>query len=96
MKEFRKIAIGLLGLTHPELFVPRRATSEARADFAKAAASATPGSATTIPAAGFLRALRFFIAALAIGSRTVPMADHGELLRDLKAQAGHLYGPDPN
>jgi hypothetical protein len=42
----------------------------------------------------FVRALKFTLAALAIGSRTVPLADNRQLVRDLAARAACLYGTD--
>jgi len=41
-----------------------------------------------------MRDLRFMLAALAIGSRTVALADNSQLRRDLGARAGALYGTD--
>jgi hypothetical protein len=42
----------------------------------------------------FLRELRFALAALEIGSRTVSLADNRELIRDLSARAAALYQAD--
>jgi len=97
MKEFQKIAIGLLGLTNPEMFIPRPK-------------SAAPAAMTTQPAderdsterpclregrgARALRALKFMVTALAIGSRTVALADNSQLRHDLRASARLLYGSD--
>jgi hypothetical protein len=39
----------------------------------------------------FLRELRFVLAALEIGSRTVPLGDNRQLVRDLSARAAALY-----
>lgn len=39
----------------------------------------------------FFRELKFALAALEIGSRTVGLADHRELVRDLAARAASLY-----
>jgi hypothetical protein len=98
MKEFQKIAIGLLGLTHPEMFIPLRKQG--------AGAAGTPESGCRVQApageplkyregrvARILRAMKFTFTALAIGSRTVPLADNSQLLRDLSAHAACLYGP---
>jgi hypothetical protein len=87
MKEFTKIAVGLLGLTHPEMFIRRRGP-----DPASTPPAATPSRRAS--GARFLRSFRFVVAALAIGSRAVPLADHGELVKDLRTHAGLLYGPD--
>jgi hypothetical protein len=42
----------------------------------------------------FLRELKFVLAALEIGSRTVPLADNRQLIRDLSARAAELYEAD--
>jgi hypothetical protein len=42
----------------------------------------------------FLRELRFTLAALEIGSRTVGLADNRQLVRDLSARAAALYAAD--
>ena len=93
MTEFQKIATGILGLTHPEMFIPRPRPGQ------KSAAKITSGKNSTErvrcgegPVARTIRALRFMLAALAIGSRTVGLADNSELRRDLSARARFLYG----
>jgi hypothetical protein len=96
MKQFQKIAIGLLGLSNPEMFIPRREDNASPP-------SKLPGSDDIgVPfgsrkgrGAQLLRAFKFVIAALAIGSRTVPLADNSQLLRDLRTRARLLYGTDP-
>ena len=95
MTEFQKIAIGLLGLTHPEMFIPRPEAGE------KPAAKIASGHDSTEPVrrkvgrgVRTVRALRFMLAALAIGSRTVALADNSQLRRDLGARARVLYGTD--
>lgn len=84
MTEFQKIAIGLLGLTHPEMFIPRRAP--ARIDEATEMPGRGPGRG-----ARFMRGLQFALAALAIGSRSVPLGDNSELLHELSARASVLH-----
>ena len=42
----------------------------------------------------FVREVKFTLSALAIGSRTVPLADNRQLVRDLAARAACLYGTD--
>jgi hypothetical protein len=42
----------------------------------------------------FVRQVKFTLSALAIGSRTVGLADNRELVRDLAARAACLYGSD--
>jgi hypothetical protein len=100
MSEFQKIAIGLLHLTSPEAFAATIRSSEK-------SAAATPGAPTpagepqtstersavsTRPVAGLVRALKFALAALAAGSRTVPLGDNRQLVRDLARRASCLYG----
>lgn len=41
-----------------------------------------------------VRALRFALAALGAGSRTVALADNSQVVRDLSARAKCLYGPE--
>jgi hypothetical protein len=93
MKQFQKIAIGLLGLTNPEMFIPR----------SQPATKIEPGRSRgprerRQPREGrgprALRALKFMLTALAVGSRTVPLADNTELRRDLRDRARLLYGTD--
>jgi hypothetical protein len=81
MTEFQKLANGLLGLTHPEMFLPKAAPAE-------------PVRPRRGRPARALRAVQFLMAALAAGSRTVALADNSQALRDLRAHANLLYGPD--
>jgi hypothetical protein len=97
MNHYQKIAIGLLGLTNPEMFITRPKPGATAA----AKIGPSPGRASRerqIPRQGrgarALRALKFLLSALAIGSRTVPLADHSELRRDLRNSARLLYGSD--
>jgi hypothetical protein len=97
MKQFQKIAIGLLGLTHPELFVPRphpRATSTTNIEPPRGGGSPDRSSQRQGRGARALRALKFMVSALAIGSRTVPLADNSELRNELRNSARLIYGPD--
>lgn len=93
MTEFQKIAIGILGLTHPEIFLPRRTVDRTpTAKITSDCDSAKPIRGGDGRVARTMRALRFMLAALAIGSRTLGLADNSELRRDLSARAGLLYG----
>jgi hypothetical protein len=95
MTEFQKIAIGLLGLTHPEMFIPRPRADQkptAKIEPADGQSSARPVRRREGQFARTARAIRFVLAALAIGSRTVALADNTQLRRDLGACAGLLYG----
>jgi hypothetical protein len=94
MKQFQKIAIGLLGLTNPEMFIPRPKSSTTAPT--KTESDSGVGSTGRRERRGMqlLRALKFMGAALAIGSRTVPLADNSDLRRDLRARARLLYESD--
>jgi len=95
MTEFQKIAIGILGLTHPEIFIPRPRTGQnPTGKIASDHDSTEPGNGAKGQGARMLRAFRFMLAALAIGSRTVALADNTQLRRDLCARARLLYGLD--
>ena len=97
MKQFQKIAIGLLGLTNPEMFIPRpqqSATSTTKIE----AAHGRPLSARRSPREGriarALRSLKFMVTVLGIGSRMIPLGDNSQLLRDLRASARLSIGSD--
>jgi hypothetical protein len=95
MTEFQKIAIGMLGLTHPEMFIPRpRAGQKPIAKIASDQDVTEPVRRGERQSARMMRAFRFMLAALAIGSRTVALADNSQLRRDLSARARRLYGSD--
>jgi len=82
MRQFQKLAIGLLGLTHPEMFIPPQGT-------AQGAPRRRGGRGARI-----MRTLRLLLSALALGSRTVALADNSELGRNLAARARLLYRTD--
>jgi len=95
MTNFQKIAIGILGLTHAEMFIPRpRAGEKSTVENASGHDSTEPVRREGGRGARVMRALRFMLAALAIGSRTVALADNSQLRRDLGARAKALYGMD--
>jgi hypothetical protein len=95
MTQFKRIAIGLLGITHPEIFIPRpRAGQKSTAKIASDHDSTEPICPGEGQVARLIRAFRFMLAALAIGSRTVALADNSQLRRDLRARARLLYGSD--
>lgn len=95
MTEFQKIAIGLLGLTHPEMFVPRpKVDPKSTGKTASDRDSIEPVRRGSGRGARVARAFRFMFAALAVGSRTVALADNSQLRRDLGARARVLYGLD--
>ena len=78
MTEFQKIATGLLSLTHPEIFTSVRNRSD--------------GEPTGAPprAGAMVRAFKFAFAALAAGSRVVPLGDNSALTRELGAYGAGL------
>jgi hypothetical protein len=93
MSEFQKIAIGLLGMSHPEIHRYRSS------DLEPAARTAAPTHAprqtrgrTPTPAASALRALKFAFAALLAGARTIPLGDNGRITRELGEYGAHLQG----
>ena len=97
MKQFQKIAIGLLGLTNPEMFLPRpKLDVTAATKIESGSGPSSTGSASSREGRGtrLIRAIKFMGTALAIGSRTVALADNSELRRDLSARARLLYDSD--
>jgi hypothetical protein len=82
MTEFQKIAIGLLGMTHPEIFRSRTRSSEE-----VAAARQSPNLARVD---AWMRAVKFAFAALIAGSRAVPLGDNGKITRELCAYGTSL------
>jgi hypothetical protein len=88
MKQLQKIAVGLLGFTHPEMFLPRRSANES----AGIPIGREIADRWLQRGAQFVRASKFLWSALAIGSRTVPLADNSELVGELTARATGLYG----
>lgn len=87
MSELQKVAIGLLGLSHPEIYKARGASVVESAE----APSQQPGLSPT-PAAAVLRGLKFAFAALVAGSRAIPLGDNGRLTRELGEYGTHLQG----
>jgi hypothetical protein len=102
MTEFQRIAIGLLGLTHPEVFISiSNRTAKATAASGSAGAH-SPGAVAVLSKLKSLkgraersaRDLRFLLYALGAGSRTAPLGDNGHLVRELAMHAASLYGPE--
>ena len=93
MTEFQKIAIGILGLTHPEIFIPRpTAGHKPAARIIREHDSTKPVRRGEGRLQRAMRSARFMLAALAIGSRTLGLADNSDLRRELSARARLLYG----
>ena len=81
MSEFQKIAIGLLGMTHPEIHQLRlRLSSESEEE-----GKSRPGA--------LLRAAKFAFAALVAGSRAIPLGDNSGVTRELGAYGARLRMP---
>jgi len=83
MSEFQKIAIGLLGMTHPEIYRLRaRSSGRQTAAVRQRPSQRRPGA--------LVRAAKFAFAALLAGSRAVPLGDNGRITRELAAYGAHL------
>jgi hypothetical protein len=98
MSEFQKIAIGLLGMSHPEIYRYRTESAESAPLMLEAPAlrptqgsKPTPGSKPT-SAANALRGLKFALAALLAGARSIPLGDNGRVTRELGEYGAHLKG----
>ena len=95
MTELQKIAIGIPGSTHPEIYIAGpRDGQKSRANIGSDHVSTKPVRWRKGRGARIIRSLRFLLACLAIGSRTVALADNSQLRRDLSARARLLYGFD--
>jgi hypothetical protein len=95
MSRFQKIAVGLLGFTNPEMFIPM--SKPAQKATPKIESSCDRSSTKSVRlrdgrGVRVMRALRLMVDALGVGSRMVPMADNSRLIRDLGARARRLYG----
>jgi hypothetical protein len=88
MSELQKIAVGLLSMSHPEIYQFRKVSDEAPTR-ATCALQPTQGPKPT-PAAKALRALRFALAALLAGARSIPLGDNGRVTRELGEYGAHL------
>ena len=98
MSEIQKIAIGLLGLSHPEIYLSRNGSGEPTPSIVGAptlrpthASRPTRGSKPT-PAARALRGVKFAFAALLAGARAIPLGDNGRITRELGEYGAHLRG----
>jgi hypothetical protein len=92
MSEYQKIAIGLLSMSHPEIYRFRASSAEpALATVEPSELKRTHGSKPT-PAAAALRGVKFAFAALLAGARSIPLGDNGRLTRELGEYGTHLKG----
>jgi hypothetical protein len=92
MTEFQKIAVGLLGMSHPEIH--RFRTPAAEPDPSRPRARVvrrTPASKPT-PTETTFRGLKFALAALLAGARAIPLGDNGRITRELGEYGAHLKG----
>jgi hypothetical protein len=92
MSEFQKIAIGLLGMSHPEIYLSRTASAEPAPSTVEVPVSRLTPSSNPTPAATALRGLKFAWAALLAGSRSIPLGDNGRVTRELVEYGTHLKG----
>lgn len=84
MSELQNIAIGLLGMTHPEVYRLRKGSSGEPTR----AAEQRPNQRR---AGALMRAAKFAFAALVAGSRAIPLGDNGRVTRELGAYGRHLH-----
>jgi hypothetical protein len=99
MTEHQSIAIGLLGLTHPEIYLSGRFQADKPVPPASSTLEPTlervpthtrrPGTSGS-HAGAVIRAVKFAFAALVAGSRAVPLGDNGQLIRELGAYGERL------
>jgi hypothetical protein len=92
MSEIQKIAVGLLGMSHPEIYRSRNASSEPKPATAAARALKPTRSSRPKPAATLVRAVKFALAALLAGARSIPLGDNGRITRELGEYGVHLKG----
>jgi hypothetical protein len=98
MTEYQNIAIGLLGLTHPEIYLslrnsndnPARAASSTFEQEPGQARQPSPGGTQSSAAGRAVRAVKFAFAALVAGSRAVPLGDNSQITRELAAYGERL------
>jgi hypothetical protein len=95
MTEYQNIATGLLGLTHPEIYLAVRKQADKLAIEASSTPGPTPTTSREANSGGTVsnaavRAVKFAFAALVAGSRAVPLGDNSQLTRELGAYGEHL------
>jgi hypothetical protein len=95
MTEYQNIAIGLLGLTQPEIYLSVRNSNDKSARMASSTFEQEPRPARQPNPSGThssaaVRAVKFAFAALVAGSRAVPLGDNGRLTRELGAYGERL------
>ena len=92
MTEYQNIAMGLLGLTHPEIYlsVRNRAVKPTQQAPSLEPVEALQPNPDGKHAGAAVRAIKFAFAALVAGSRAVPLGDNRQLTRELGAYGEHL------
>lgn len=85
MSELQKIAIGLLGMTHPEIAKLRSASLKKTLPVTRRRHSHNKS-----PLRALVRALKFAFAALLAGSRIIPLGDNGCVTRELGIYGARL------
>ena len=89
MSEIQKIAVGLLSMSHPEIYRSRNASAES------APSTGGPRTEKRTPAprgTTVLLGLKFAAAALLAGARSIPLGDNGRVTRELGEYGAHLKG----
>jgi hypothetical protein len=92
MNEFQKIAIGLLGLSHPEIYRSRMSSGEPAQSTVEPSDLKRSDDWRPTPAATALRGVKFAFAALLAGARSIPLGDNGRITRELGEYGAHLKG----
>jgi hypothetical protein len=91
MSEIQKIAVGLLGMSHPEIYRSRHASGEPGPSTTESAPSKPTIGSKPEPGA-LVRAVKFAVAALLAGARSIPLGDNGRITRELGEYGAHLKG----
>lgn len=99
MTQFQQIAKGLLGLTHPEIYlsavrgagVPEEPKSPAVTEEPTTARDERRPDGDEPRASGVVRAFKFAFAALVAGSRTVPLGDNRQVTQQLGEYGARLH-----
>jgi hypothetical protein len=99
MTQFQQIAKGLLGLSHPEIFLSAGRKASTAEEAQSSAAAEQPATARDERrqdgdeprANGVVRAFKFAFAALVAGSRTVPLGDNRQVTQQLGEYGARLH-----
>jgi hypothetical protein len=92
MSEIQKIAVGLLSVSHPEIYQFRAVSAESSQSTIEPSELKRTHGWTPTPAAAAFRAVKFAFAALLAGARAIPLGDNGRLTRELGEYGAHLKG----